>query len=60
MDGRMRHSLILDTSLTGSPHHTLRALHWNVKTLGFGWWIMCSAVNIWLSTKEMRARRLSS
>ena len=56
----MRHSLILDTSLTGSPHHTLRALHWNVKTLGFGWWIMCSAVNIWLSTKEMRARRLSS
>jgi hypothetical protein len=55
----MQHNIILDTSLTGRPHHTLRGFFWNVRTLGLGWWIMCSIVNVWLGAKDMRARRFA-
>lgn len=41
----MRENFLLDTSLTGSPFHTLRALLWNVRTLGPWWWTICFLKN---------------
>lgn len=52
----MRHNIFLDTTITGSPFHTLRALLWNVKTLGVWWWLRCFTQNVVLSMFECTRR----
>ena len=42
----MRHNKFLDTPIAGSPFHTVRAFLWNVRTLGFGWWLWCLTQNV--------------
>jgi hypothetical protein len=42
----MQRNLLLDTSLTGSPFHTLRAFLWNVRTLGPWSWLRCCIENV--------------
>ena len=52
----MRHNILLDSSLAGSPFHSLRAFIWNVKTLGFWWWCRCFVVNAAKSAVELAMR----
>ncbi|MBZ0211500.1 MAG: hypothetical protein K8F92_17890 [Hyphomicrobium sp.] len=52
----MRHNILLDTSVTGSLFHTLRAFLWNVKTLGVWWWVRCFVENVTRSALEFARR----
>jgi hypothetical protein len=36
---------IRDVYWFNSPLYTLRALAWNLRTLGFPWWLYCLALN---------------
>ena len=36
---------IRDLYWFNSPLYTLRALAWNIRTLGFPWWLYCLALN---------------
>jgi hypothetical protein len=48
----MRHNILLDSSLTGSPFHSLRAILWNVRALGIGWWLRCLILNAGITVIE--------
>ncbi|MEI9899710.1 MAG: hypothetical protein WDN31_05670 [Hyphomicrobium sp.] len=53
----MRHH-ILHTSLMISSFYTPRAVLWNIRTLGFGWWVSCQLINARLVlTGATRMRR---
>jgi len=34
------------------PLHSLRSFIWNVRKLGFWWWLRCAVVNTWLTLCE--------
>lgn len=55
----MRHNILLDTTLTGSPFHCLRALAWNVRTLGLGWWARCQAENLLIIASDLAGHVMS-
>ena len=43
---------LLDFYLFNSPFYSLRALLWNVKTLGFVWWAKCLVQNFCTTLSE--------
>ena len=43
---------LLDFYLFNSPFYSLRALLWNVKTLGFAWWAKCFVQNFYMALSE--------
>ena len=47
---------ILDANFFRSPFYTVRALYWNIRTLGFIWWLRCLAQNIFFSLSEQLGR----
>lgn len=49
--GGMRRA-ILDFYLFSSPFYSLRALLWNVKTLGIVWWARCLVQNFCLNLSD--------
>ena len=50
---------IWDVYWFNSPLYTLRALTWNLRTLGFTWWLYCLALSTcavvreWLSALDL-------
>ncbi len=50
---------ILDLYLFSSPFYSLRALLWNVKTLGLVWWAKCLVQNFCTTLSDSpRAREV--
>jgi hypothetical protein len=47
---------IMDLNLFGSPFYTPRSLLWNIRALGFLWWVACVLVNTRLAFAEWRVR----
>lgn len=41
----MQRRLAVDVDWRGSPFLTPRAMLWNIRTLGFFWWLRCLAQN---------------
>jgi hypothetical protein len=42
----------LDLDRLGSPFFTPRAMLWNIKTLGFSWWLRCLTQNMRVALVE--------
>ena len=43
---------IRDVYWFNSPLYTLRAAAWNIRTLGFPWWLYCLALNTCSAMRE--------
>ena len=43
---------IRDVYWFNSPLYTLRALVWNIRALGFAWWLYCLARNVCATMRE--------
>lgn len=57
----MQRRLAVDVDWMGSPFLTPRAMLWNIRTLGFFWWLRCLTQNARTAVSDqLRAAGLST